>query len=94
MATSDTLLKLPPIVFVQRYNKKKADIIVIGNPKENKLSDGADLVTTPITTLSNVIPTTTGSIISAPNLNIRPPASIPNLIIWILKPFAPIGRIL
>ena len=52
--------RLPPIVFVQIYNKKKAEIIVIGKPKENKLREGADLVTIPIITFNNVIPTTTG----------------------------------
>ena len=72
----------------------KADIIVIGNPNENKLREGADLVTIPITTFNNVIPTTTGNIIRAPNLNIRPPASIPNLIMLKLKPLVAIGNIL
>ena len=43
-------------------------IMVIGKPKENKFSEGADLVTTPITTFNNVIPTTTGSIIKCTKL--------------------------
>ena len=79
---------------MQRYNKIKADIIVIGKPNENKFKEGADLVTTPITTFKRVIPTTTGSIINAPNLNIKPPASIPNFNIPKLNPLVPMGRTL
>ena len=44
--------------------------------------------------INSVIPTTTGNIINAPNLNIRPPASIPNFIIFMFRFVAPIGMML
>ena len=91
---SEVIEKLLPIVIVHTYNKKNANNIVIGKPKENKFNVGADLVTIPITTFNSVMPTTTGNIIKAPNLNINPPASIPNSIILILILVAPIGRTL
>ena len=51
--------------------------MVIGKPKENKLSWGADRVIIPIATLINNTTNTTGNIIIDAFRNIDPEAAIP-----------------
>ena len=51
--------------------------MVIGKPKENKLSCGAERVIIPIATLINSTTSTTGNIITEAFKNIEPDAAIP-----------------
>ena len=51
--------------------------MVIGKPKENKLSCGAERVIIPIATLMSSTTSTTGSIITEAFKNIEPDAAIP-----------------
>ena len=62
---------------MERYKTIKVPSIVIGKPKENKFSCGADLVIIPIATLISNTTSTTGNIIMEAFKNIEPEAAIP-----------------
>ena len=62
---------------MERYKIINVPSIVIGNPKENKFSCGADRVIIPIATLISSTTSTTGNIIIAAFKNIEPEAAIP-----------------
>jgi len=61
----------------EKYKIIKVPRIVIGNPKENRFSCGADRVIMPIETLMSNTMIITGSIIIEAFKNIEPEASIP-----------------
>ena len=62
---------------MERYKTIKVPSIVIGKPKENKFSCGADRVIIPIATLIRSTTSTTGNIIIEAFKNIEPEAAIP-----------------
>ena len=62
---------------MERYKTIKVPSIVIGKPKENKFSCGADRVIIPIATLISNTTSTTGNIIIEAFKNIEPEAAIP-----------------
>ena len=62
---------------MERYKITKVPSIVIGKPKENKLSCGADRVIIPIATFISNTTSTTGNIIIEAFKNIDPEAAIP-----------------
>ena len=62
---------------MERYKITKVPSIVIGKPKENKLSCGADRVIIPIATFISSTTSTTGNIIIEAFKNIEPEAAIP-----------------
>ena len=65
---------------MEKYKITKVPSIVIGKPKENKLSCGADRVIIPIATLISSTTNTTGNIIIEAFKNIEPEAAIPPFI--------------
>ena len=65
---------------MERYKIINVPSIVIGKPKENKFSCGADRVIIPIATLISSTTNTTGNIIIAAFKNIDPEAAIPPFI--------------
>ena len=69
--------KANPRLLMERYKTIKVPSIVIGKPKENKLSCGADRVIIPIETLISSTTSTIGSIIIEAFKNIEPEAAIP-----------------
>tara|TARA_A100001011_G_C14150575_1_gene773806 strand:+ start:774 stop:1016 length:243 start_codon:yes stop_codon:yes gene_type:complete len=69
--------RLIPRVETDRYIMKKTAIIVTGKAKEKILSVGAERVITPIETFIRSKTITKGSIITAAELNIKPPAERP-----------------
>jgi hypothetical protein len=62
---------------MEKYKITKVPSIVIGKPKENKLSCGADRVIIPIATFISSTTSTTGNIIIEAFKNIEPEAAIP-----------------
>ena len=62
---------------MERYKITKVPSIVIGKPKENKLSCGADRVIIPIDTFISNTTSTRGNIIIEAFKNIEPEAAIP-----------------
>ena len=62
---------------MERYKTIKVPSIVIGKPKENKFSCGADRVIIPIATFIRSTTKTTGNIIIEAFRNIDPEAAIP-----------------
>ena len=66
-----------PIDDAEKYKKIKVPSKVIGKPKENRFSVGADLVITPIETFTISKRTETGNIIIVAARNIDPAAPIP-----------------
>ena len=62
---------------MEKYKITKVLSIVIGKPKENKLSCGADRVIIPIATFISSTTSTTGNIIIEAFKNIEPEAAIP-----------------
>ena len=62
---------------MKRYKTTNVPSIVIGKPKENKFSCGADRVIIPIATLISSTTSTTGNIIIEAFKNIEPEAAIP-----------------
>ena len=62
---------------MERYKTTNVPSIVIGKPKENKFSCGADRVIIPIATLVSSTTSTTGNIIIEAFKNIEPEAAIP-----------------
>ena len=62
---------------MERYKIINVPSIVIGKPKENKFSCGADRVIIPIATLISSTTSTTGNIIIEAFKNIEPEAAIP-----------------
>ena len=62
---------------MEKYKITKVPSIVIGKPKENKLSCGADRVIIPIATFISSTTSTTGNIIIEALRNIEPEAAIP-----------------
>ena len=62
---------------MERYKITKVPSMVIGKPKENKLSCGADRVIIPIATFISKTTSTTGNIIIEAFKNIDPEAAIP-----------------
>ena len=62
---------------MKRYKTTNVPSIVIGKPKENKFSCGADRVIIPIATLISSTTSTTGNMIIEAFKNIEPEAAIP-----------------
>ena len=62
---------------MERYKIINVPSIVIGKPKENKFSCGADRVIIPIATLISSTTSTTGNMIIEAFKNIEPEAAIP-----------------
>ena len=62
---------------MEKYKITKVPSIVMGKPKENKFSCGADRVIIPIATLISSTTNTTGNIIIEAFRNIEPEAAIP-----------------
>ena len=62
---------------MEKYKTIKVPSIVIGKPKENKLSCGADRVIIPIATFINNTTNTTGNMIIDAFRNMEPEAAIP-----------------
>ena len=62
---------------MEKYKIINVPSMVIGKPKENKFSCGAERVIIPIATLINSTTSTTGNIITEAFKNIEPEAAIP-----------------
>ena len=62
---------------MEKYKTIKVPSMVIGKPKENKFSCGAERVIIPIATLIKSTTSTNGNIITEAFRNIEPEAAIP-----------------